>query len=188
METWTIADGTLALLEGDITAQHTDAIVNAANAALAGGGGVDGAIHRAAGMTQLRAACQTIINDIGQLEAGKAVITPGFALPAKYIIHTVGPIWRGGSHNEAALLAQAYRHCLELASQHGLSSISFPAISCGAYGFPLTLAMPIALEQLIQGLRQGLIAEARLVLHGQESYAAWLDAVATIFQHPTEEH
>ena len=127
--------------KGDITRLAVDAIVNAANATLAGGGGVDGAIHRAAGprlkeVAVLYAPCPT----------GEARITPGFELPARWVIHTVGPVWRGGAHGEAELLAACYRNCLHLAIPHGVKTIAFPAISTGAYGYPRRAAAEIAVR------------------------------------------
>mgnify|MGYP001255534906 CR=1 FL=1 len=131
-------------LQGDITEQAVDAIVNAANQQLAGGGGVDGAIHRAAGAADLRAACAAI----GGCPTGDAVATPAFRLPCRWIIHAVGPRWRGGSHGEADLLASCYRRSLAVAEELGARSIAFPAISTGIYGYPADDAAGIAVRTL----------------------------------------
>ena len=140
----------IALAQGDIAALEVDVIVNAANRALAGGGGVDGAIHRAAG-PELAAACRAI----GGCATGEAVLTPGFALKARHIVHTVGPVWRGGDRGEEGLLASCYRNSLALAGERGLATLAFPSISTGAYGFPIARACRIAVGETIRHLRAG---------------------------------
>jgi O-acetyl-ADP-ribose deacetylase (regulator of RNase III) len=132
------------LIKGDITRMEVDAIVNAANSTLMGGGGVDGAIHRAAGM-ELQVACAAL----GGCPPGEARITPGFKLPARHVIHTVGPVWNGGDRGEAEVLACCYRNCLALAREQGLWSIAFPGISTGIYGFPRDLAAAIAVREVL---------------------------------------
>ena len=175
-----LGHGTLRLLEGDITRDDADAIVNAANAALAGGGGVDGAIHRAAG-PRLPAACREIIASIGRLPAGRAVVTPGFDLPARFIIHTVGPIWRGGDQGEPEALRSAYAASLARAAENNLSTIAFPAVSTGVYGYPVELAAPIALGTMAEALMAGAVAEIRLYLHGRHAFDLWRCAADDLF-------
>ncbi|HHY92128.1 MAG TPA: O-acetyl-ADP-ribose deacetylase [Firmicutes bacterium] len=157
------------LVQGDITKQETDAIVNAANSSLLGGGGVDGAIHRAAG-PKLHEECLAIRARQGGCPTGRAVITSGGNLPARYVVHTVGPVWHGGGAGEAELLYQAYTNSLRLAAANGLKSIAFPSISTGAYRFPIAQAARIALRAVRAFLRAhpGALAEVRLVLYSAE--------------------
>lgn len=156
----------LQVLGGDITRLAVDAIVNAANASLLGGGGVDGAIHRAAG-PELLAYCRTL----GGCPTGEAKITPGFRLPSKHVIHTVGPVWRDGSQGEAQQLGLCYRNCFLLARKHGLRSIAFPAISCGVYGYPRDAAARIAVAECRMALRDNPDLEQVLLVAFDESMA-----------------
>jgi O-acetyl-ADP-ribose deacetylase (regulator of RNase III) len=166
-----IGTSTLSIVEGDITKEHTDAIVNAANSGLRGGGGVDGAIHRAGGP-----AIMEECRKIGHCPTGQAVITTGGNLKARYIIHTVGPVWSGGGRNEAGLLKSAYLESLKLASKKGLKSVSFPAISTGAYGYPLNDAARIALKTAIDYLKEHPeIETVRFVLFGKPMYDVFSD-------------
>lgn len=137
----------IEVLKADITTLDVDAIVNAANSSLLGGGGVDGAIHGAAG-PELLAECRLL----GGCKTGQAKLTKGYRLPARFVIHTVGPVWNGGEHNECELLANCYRNCFALARQHGLRTLAFPAISCGIYHFPVDLAVEIALRETLAEL------------------------------------
>ena len=158
----------IEIVEGDITKLEVDAIVNAANARLAGGGGVDGAIHRAAG-PELHEACRKL----GGCRTGDAKVTPGFRLPAKSIIHAVGPVYRDGRHGEPELLASCYRRSLELAREHGCKSVAFPAISTGVYGYPFEEATRIAMRTVTDFLRdQSQIERVVFVFFGQRDYQA----------------
>jgi len=171
----------LSIIQGDITRQTTDAIVNAANPSLMGGGGVDGAIHRAGGPSILEE-CKQIISKQGRLPTGKAVITTGGNLKARYVIHTVGPVWHGGSSNEADLLASAYRESLKVAAEHNLASISFPSISTGAYGYPLSDASRVAVKTVVSFLKEQVtsLKEVIFVLFDPRTYAAYLSALEEI--------
>ena len=163
----------LELLQGNITEQDTDAIVNAANRSLLGGGGVDGAIHRAAG-PELLAECRTL----GGCETGDAKITKGYRLKARHVIHTVGPVYRGEGKRAPALLASCYRRSLEIASANRLKSIAFPSISTGAYGYPLEEAAAVSLKTVIDFLRApDSIELVRFVLFGPEAYTAYEKAL-----------
>jgi len=165
-----VRNGKIVLVQGDLTKQDVDAIVNAANSGLRGGGGVDGAIHRAGGPT-IDEECRQIISRIGRLETGKAVITSGGNLSAGYIIHTVGPVWHGGSTGEEKLLADAYLNCMKLAAEKGLETIAFPNISTGIFGFPKELAAGIAYNEVKEALKiYGKIKEVRFVCFDDENY------------------
>lgn len=165
----------LHLLQGDIAACRADALVTAANKELRGGGGVDAAIHRAAGPKLLRA-----IRDIGGTPTGSAVITPAFELEARgvrFIIHAVGPVWRGGAHGEEQLLASAYRSALELAAAHGCQSVVFPAISSGVYGYPLPQAARVALRSIQTFLRRAPALDASVVLYDARALHTFEEAL-----------
>jgi O-acetyl-ADP-ribose deacetylase (regulator of RNase III) len=164
-----MADPRLNLLRGDITKLAVDAIVNAANTTLLGGGGVDGAIHRAAG-PELLAECKTL----GGCRPGEAKITRGYSLPARFVIHTVGPVWSGGSRDEPETLANCYRNSLRTAVENNVGTIAFPAISCGAYGYPIAEAARIAVEATRKFLRENdSIAEVTFVVSSDEIEAAY---------------
>lgn len=159
----------LIIKQGDITLERVDAIVNAANTTLMGGGGVDGAIHRAAGPA-LDVACARLHG----CPTGEARLTPGFALPARYIIHTPGPVWQGGQHNEAQLLANSYRNSLRLAVAHGCQTVAFPSISTGVYAYPVAKAAQVAIATIKTALAQWpQLREVRLVCFDEQTYHAY---------------
>jgi O-acetyl-ADP-ribose deacetylase (regulator of RNase III) len=162
-------DRKIDIVRGDITALEVDAIVNAANTTLLGGGGVDGAIHRAAG-PELLAECRTL----GGCESGEAKITPGYNLPARFVIHTVGPFWTGGRRGEPGLLANCYRNSLHLALENSVKTIAFPAISCGAYRYPIIEAAKIAIETTREFLaNNNKIDKVIFVVANDEIHAAY---------------
>ena len=173
----------VSMIQGDITKQATDAIVNAANSSLMGGGGVDGAIHRAGGPAILEE-CKQIVARQGRLPTGKAVATTGGKLKARHVIHTVGPVWHGG-RNEVELLRSAYRECLRLASQNELSSISFPSISTGAYGYPINEAAVAAVNTVVSFLKEQVtsLKEVVFVLFDSRSYQSYCSALETYLRH-----
>jgi O-acetyl-ADP-ribose deacetylase (regulator of RNase III) len=170
-----INNRTLSLVQGDITTQSVDAIVNAANNSLLGGGGVDGAIHRAGGPAILEECSR-----IGGCDTGDAVITTAGNMPAKHVIHTVGPVWRGGGEGEDGLLAGAYRRSLEVAAENGLETVAFPSISTGAYRFPLERAAGIALGTVIEFLRgASSVREVMFVLFNEKILDAYEEALSS---------
>ena len=174
----TINQAKLSMKKGDITQQTTDAIVNAANPGLMGGGGVDGAIHRTGGPSILKE-CKQIVSRQGRLPTGKAVITTAGNLKAKYVIHTVGPIWHGGNKGEAESLESAYRQSLKLADENRLASISFPSISTGAYGYPVDEASRIALRTIISFLGETTsIKEVVFVLFDSQTFDTYASALS----------
>lgn len=173
----------LILTQGDITRQEVDAIVNAANSSLMGGGGVDGAIHRAGGPAILEECRRIRQSHYPQgLPTGQAVITGGGRLPARHVIHTVGPVWQGGAAGEAQLLADAWRNSLALAQAHGLRRIAFPSISTGAYGYPIARAAPVALQTVIRFAREHPEAfdEVRVVLFSADDLAVYERALEAL--------
>jgi O-acetyl-ADP-ribose deacetylase (regulator of RNase III) len=180
--TLTVNNVTISVVQGDITRQATDAIVNAANSSLMGGGGVDGAIHRAGGPAILEE-CLKIITRQGQLPAGQAVITTAGKMKARYVIHTVGPIWRGGHQGEADILASAYRESLKLANANKLSSVSFPSISTGAYGYPVAAAARIALNTVKDFLAEtSSLKKVVFVLYDAHTFEAYALALRDIIE------
>jgi O-acetyl-ADP-ribose deacetylase (regulator of RNase III) len=167
-----VARSRVEVVRGDITKQRVDAIVNAANNTLLGGGGVDGAIHRAAGPSLLDE-CRKL----GGCPTGQAKITGGYRLPAKWVIHTVGPIWEGGGHNEEQLLANCYRNCLSIALREELRAIAFPSISTGAYGFPVDRAARIAVREILAHLGKNSLPEKIfIVCFDEQTYGCYASA------------
>jgi len=177
----TVNQAKLSITQGDITRQATDAIVNAANSGLMGGGGVDGAIHRAGGPAILDE-CKQIVARQGRLPTGQAVMTTGGNLKAKYVIHTVGPVWQGGGQDEASLLESAYRESLRLAAENRLTSVSFPSISTGVYGYPVDKAARVAVEAIASflGERVTSVKEVMMVLFDSRTFTAHSEALQEI--------
>lgn len=177
-----INDNRLVLMMGDITKQTTGAIVNAANGSLLGGGGVDGAIHRAAG-NDLYQECRRIRMDVlngDNLPTGDSVITKGYNLPAKHVIHTVGPVWRGGANHEEVLLANCYRNSLMLAMESSLNSISFPSISTGIFSFPIVSASKVALNIIVKFLQENHFGEVVMVLFSKDDFEIYKSSLEEI--------
>lgn len=176
-------DTQITLIRGDLTEQEVDAIVNAANSSLLGGGGVDGAIHRRGGgaiLDECRRLRRTVLPD--GLPAGQAVATTAGALKARRVIHTVGPIWRGGGKGEAEKLASAYRESLRVAREEGLRTVAFPSISTGAYGYPMEQAADVALRSMVETIRQWpeSFDEVRVVVFSEDALATWRNAADAV--------
>jgi O-acetyl-ADP-ribose deacetylase (regulator of RNase III) len=176
-----ISQTKLSIIQGDITKQATDAIVNAANSRLMGGGGVDGAIHRAGGPAILEE-CKQIVSRQGRLATGKAVLTSGGNLKARFVVHTVGPIWHGGNKGEPELLASAYQESLKVAAENNVTSISFPSISTGAYGYPVTEAAKVAISTVASLLKEGVtsIKEVVFVLFDSATFKTYSSVLGEI--------
>lgn len=184
----TFANGKTLEFHGpaDITKETTEAIVNAANSSLLGGGGVDGAIHRAGGPSIL-AECKRIVTSIGSLSAGQAVLTTGGRLPAKYVIHTVGPVYRGGKQREAETLASCYRASIRIADDHGIRSLAFPSISTGAFGYPVHEAAEVAVRTVLKDLPPCADVEhVRFVLFDIATCNAYMAAAENISREPSD--
>ena len=181
MDTITINSTSITLTMGDIVLANTEALVNAANSDLAGGGGVDGAIHTAGG-PDIHVACHEIVTKQGPIPPGKAVITTGGKLPVKCVIHAVGPIWYGGKNNEAETLASAYSESLKLATSKNLESVAFPSLSTGAYHYPVDQASEIALKTIANYLRlnKTTLKEVRFVLYDIVTYKSYAQALSEI--------
>ncbi|MHC5036478.1 MAG: O-acetyl-ADP-ribose deacetylase [Planctomycetota bacterium] len=175
----TFGNTRVRLVRGDITKQEVDAIVNAANSSLLGGGGVDGAIHRAGGPAILEA-CKAIRAKQGTCPPGEAVATPAGELKAKIVVHTVGPIWRGGGEAEPETLASAYRRSLGVAVENGAASVAFPSISTGAYGFPIDRAARIALETVKENVKGKELEEVRFVLFSSDDFDVYAKTLQTL--------
>jgi len=177
----TVSGKVIELVLGDITRQRVDAIVNAANSTLLGGGGVDGAIHRAGGPAILDA-CRAIRAERGECPTGEAVLTGGGGLPARYVIHAVGPVWRGGDQGEPELLASCYRSALRIAASHGFRSVAFPSISTGIYGYPVSLAAPAALATVASFLSTEPVVplRVRFVLFDPVTFATYAGALEAL--------
>ncbi|RAO76864.1 O-acetyl-ADP-ribose deacetylase [Dyella jiangningensis] len=168
----------IQIITADITELNVDAVVNAANTTLLGGGGVDGAIHRAAG-PELLQACRALpqVKPGVRCPTGEARITPGFRLPARYVIHTVGPVWHGGAHDEPSLLASCYEQSMALALDHDVDSIAFPAISCGIYGYPPERAAPVALRSLRASIPADTSIQVLICCFGDTMASIWRAAL-----------
>ena len=182
-----VGERVLVIEQGDITRQSTDAIVNAANSSLMGGGGVDGAIHRGGGSSILEE-CKAIVSRRGRLPAGEAIATGGGNLPACHVIHTVGPVWRGGAHGEADVLASAYRKSLQLAEELHLTSVAFPSISTGAYRYPVEQAACLAIRTVVAFLHTEADSVTRVVfvLFDAATFEAYGRAVASARRSPAD--
>ena len=185
-ERFRVGKAEVCLIQGDVTEVGTDAIVNAANSTLMGGGGVDGAIHRKGGLKILEECTQIRATEWPDgLPAGKAVITSGGNLKAKHVIHTVGPVWHGGGEGEDMLLADAYRNCLRLAVDKGLRSVAFPSISTGAYGYPIEQASRVAIATVKEFLeKEDKLDEVMFVLFSKHDYEVYEKKARNILANP----